>query len=306
MRFNRLDLNQLVALDALLSERSVSRAAARIFLSQSAMSNSLTRLREYFEDELLIPAGRKMIITPLGLRLLPEVREILVRIYAVTQLRETVDASTLDREFTLIVSDYASAVFMPLVLRLASIEAPNVKMHIKPLDNTWRDQLERGEVDVVIVPDSFKHDGHPSERLFEDRYCCVVWKETPELQGQLTLDDYYRLGHVVAQLNDGRTTLFDQWFLEQYGQVRRVEVKAPYFSLLPAFVVGTHRIATVHYHVAKLFEKTLPIDIYSVPVDVPSFVENIQYHKNFGADPATSWFRGLLHQAAQQLMSKSD
>jgi DNA-binding transcriptional LysR family regulator len=302
MRFNRLDLNQLVALDALLSEQSVSRAAERIFLSQSAMSNSLTRLREYYEDELLIPVGRKMIITPLGQRLLPEVRELLVKIYAVTQLRETLDISKLDRELTLIVSDYASAVFMPLVLRLASIEAPGIKIHIKQLDNTWREQLERGEVDVVIIPDSFKHDGHPSERLFEDKYCCVVWKENPELHGKLTLDDYHRLGHVVAQISEGRTTLFDQWFLEQYGQVRRVEVKAPYFSLLPVLVAGTSRIATVHYQLAKLFQRMLPIDIYEIPFDVPNFVENIQYHKHFGADPVTSWFRNLLHQVAKELM----
>lgn len=305
MRFNRLDLNQLVALDALLSEQSVSRAAERIFLSQSAMSNSLTRLREYYEDELLIPVGRKMIITPLGLRLLPEVRELLVKIHAVTQIRETLDISKVDRELTLIVSDYASAVFMPQVLSLASQEAPGIRIHIKQLDNTWRDQLERGEVDVVIIPDSFKHEGHPAEQLFKDRYCCIVWKDNPELKEGLTLDDYYRLGHVVAQISEGRTTLFDQWFLEQYGQVRKVEVKAPYFSLLPALVAGTPRVATVHYQLAKLYEKMLPIDIYDLPLDVPDFVETIQYHKHFASDPVTSWFRDLLHKVAIQLMDNA-
>ena len=302
MRFNRLDLNQLVALDALLSEQSVSKAAERIFLSQSAMSNSLTRLREYYEDELLIPVGRKMVITPLGQRLLPEVRELLVKIHAVTQLRETLDISKLDRELTLIVSDYASAVFMPLVLQRVSIKAPGVKINIKQLDNTWREQLERGEVDVVIIPDSFKHADHPSERLFEDKYCCVVWRENPILQGALTLDDYYRLGHVVAQISEGRTTLFDQWFLEQYGQIRRVEVKAPYFSLLPSLVVGTKRVATVHYQLAKLFERMLPIDIHAIPFEVPGFVETVQYHKHFGSDPVTLWFRGLLHEVATELL----
>ncbi|MDT4834539.1 Nodulation protein D 2 [compost metagenome] len=190
---------------------------------------------------------------------------------------------------------------MPHVLSLASKEAPGLRIQMKPLDSTWSDQLDRGEVDIVIIPDSFMNPNHPSERLFEDRYCCVAWKENSEISESLTIHEYHKLGHVIAQISEGRTTLFDQWFLERYGQVRRVEVTSPYFSLLPALIVGTNRIATVHYQLAKIFEHTLPISIYEVPFDVPPFIETVQYHKHFESDPVSTWFRGLLHKVASNL-----
>ncbi|MDZ5433265.1 LysR family transcriptional regulator [Pseudomonas fluorescens] len=304
MRFNRLDLNQLVALDALLREKSVSKAAEHVFLSQSAMSNSLTRLREYFQDELLVPAGRKMVITSLGERLAPEVQSILIRIQAVTQLRENFDIYTSTIEISLIVSDYICSTFMPAVVKAVALEAPHVKIRMTLLNGTYLEKLDRGEVDFLIVPDHFSHKSHPTEPLFEDRFCCVAWNENTELQGKVTFEDYQKLGHVVTQIGDGRTTLFEDWFLEKHGDVRRIEIVCPYFSLLPSLVVGTNRIATVHYQLAHLYRTTFPIAIYDLPVETPVFRELIQYHKSFESDQVSVWFRDLLRRVASTITER--
>jgi len=304
MRFNRLDLNQLVALDALLREKSVSKAAERIFLSQSAMSNSLMRLREYFQDELLVPAGRRMVITSLGERLAPEVQSILIKIQAVIQIRDNFDISSSTIEISLIVSDYISSTFMPAVVRAVAAEAPNVKIRMSQLSGSYLEQLDRGEVDFLIIPEHFSHQSHPTEPLFEDRFCCVAWDKNTELKGEVTFDDYQKLGHVVTQIGEGRTTLFEDWFLEKHGDIRRIEVVCPYFSLLPSLVVGTNRIATVHYQLANLYRSMLPISIYDLPVETPAFRELIQYHKSFEADQVSVWFRGLLRRVANQVVEQ--
>jgi DNA-binding transcriptional LysR family regulator len=303
MRFNRLDLNQLVALDALLREKSVSKAAERIYLSQSAMSNSLTRLREYFQDELLVPTGRKMVITSLGERLAPEVKSILISIQKVTQIRETFDISEVDAEVSIIVSDYVSSVFMPAVVRAVALEAPNVRIRMSILNGSYLDRLDRGEVDFVIAPENFTHPAQPTEFLFQDRFCCVAWDQNAAIKAGVKFEDYQKLGHVVTQIEEGRTALFEDWFLAKYGKVRRIEVICLYFSLLPSLVVGTNRIATVHHELAKLYQSTFPIAIHELPVEMPIFREYIQYHKSFGSDQVSLWFRDLLHRVAAQMNS---
>src|SRR5262245_4933192 len=112
MRFNRLDLNLLVALDALLAEQNITRAAERLHLSQSAVSGALARLREHFQDELLVQVGRRMTRTPLAESLAQPVREILAQVQATVERRPGFDPSTSDRQFSIMVSDYVTTVLM--------------------------------------------------------------------------------------------------------------------------------------------------------------------------------------------------
>ena len=127
MRFNKLDLNQLVVLDALLSERSVTRAAQRLFLSQSATSSAMARLREYFDDELLVQVGKAMVLTPRAEGLRRPVREVLRQIQAITNDSPEFDPATSDRKIVVETSDYVISVFLGEVLRRASVEAPHMK-----------------------------------------------------------------------------------------------------------------------------------------------------------------------------------
>ena len=123
MRFNKLDLNQLVVLDTLLDERSVTRAAQRLFLSQSATSSAMARLREYFDDELLVQVGKAMVLTPRAEGLRRPVREVLRQIQAITNDSPEFDPATSDRKIVVETSDYVISVFLGEVLRRASVES---------------------------------------------------------------------------------------------------------------------------------------------------------------------------------------
>ena len=178
MRFNKLDLNLLVALDALLTERNITRAAERVHLSQSAMSNALSRLREYFEDDLLVQVGRKMEPTPRAQTLQEAVRDVLLRIDTSIAAVPQFDGSSSDREFILFVSDYTMAVFMPHALALAARQRSTVRFKLLPQVASPARSLERGEADLLIIPKAYCSTDHPAEVVFEEEHVCVVWSES--------------------------------------------------------------------------------------------------------------------------------
>ncbi|WP_244404050.1 LysR family transcriptional regulator [Pelagibacterium halotolerans] len=175
MRFKKLDLNLLVALDHMLADRSVSIAADKMHMSQSAMSNALTRLRTYFDDPLLVQVGRRMELTPRAEAMRGPVRDILVRLEATIETAPDFHPRESNREFTILLSDYTQSVFIPEVLALARNEAPGVRFRLQPQTAHPYSLLERGEVDVLVAPEQFCSPEHPAEQIYSDRYVCVVW-----------------------------------------------------------------------------------------------------------------------------------
>ena len=145
MRFNRLDLNLLVALDALLVERSITKAAERLNLSPSATSNALSRLREYFDDELLVQVGRRMEPTPRAQGLQDAVRDVLVRVDSAIAIQPNFDPATSDRVFRIFVSDYTQMVLLPHVLTLADAARCTARFEFLPQVSNPVSELERGE-----------------------------------------------------------------------------------------------------------------------------------------------------------------
>ena len=166
LRFKQLDLNLLVALDALLQERNISRAAEKVHLSQPAMSNALARLREYFGDELLTPMGRQMVLTPRAESLQQPVREILLRVDSDVVAPAVFDPATSIRSFSMLVSDFTTTVFMPPLLRALYARAPGVQIHLRPQARTPHELLEEGEADFLIIPMQYVSSLHPCVPLF--------------------------------------------------------------------------------------------------------------------------------------------
>ena len=171
MRFNRLDLNLLVALDALLTERNISRAAEKVYLSQSTMSHALGRLREHFKDDLLVQVGRKMELTPRAETLKDPIRDVLVRISITVDTPLEFDPSKSDREFVLHVSDYSMEVLLPHVFALAESQGSKVTFRLLPQAGPVGTRaLERGEVDVLLIPESYCSPAHPPEAIFREDF----------------------------------------------------------------------------------------------------------------------------------------
>lgn len=297
MRFNKLNLNLLVALDALLTEQNISRAAEQVHLSQAAMSNALARLREYFDDELLVQVGRKMELTARAEGLKDPVRDILVRIDATVAAQPDFLPRQSDRVFRLLVSDYTTLTLMPHLLRLAYCQAPGVRFELRPQVAYPERALERGEVDLLIIPKDYCSAEHPAEIVFEETFCCVLWDQSPLATGELTAERYMRAGHIVVQPGDEHSAL-EQWFMHKLGIVRRVETTTFSFVAPAHLLIGTDRIATMHQRLAALAIRSLPITTRPVPVPIPRMEQSMQWHKHRSADLGLRWLRTLIKEAA--------
>jgi DNA-binding transcriptional LysR family regulator len=302
MELHLFDLNLLVALDALLTERNVTRAGGRLNLSQSAMSGALARLRHYFRDELLVPVGRQMALTPVAETLVEPVRDILVRIRGTLGSKPQFEPLTATRHISLAVSDYVADILMADVLRRARLEAPYITFELRGVGRRATEDLESGELDFLISPDGYVSPSHPTEILFEDTYTCVAWAGNESIGSSLTLEEYLNAGHVVVNVAGGEAPgNYDEQFLRRSSFKRRVEVSVPTFSLAPHLVVGTGRLTTLTTRLAVKCAERLPLKLLPMPVAMPPMMEMLQWHRVHDYDPASQWFRRLLKEAVSDL-----
>jgi DNA-binding transcriptional LysR family regulator len=298
VNLNRLDLNLLVALDALLAERSITHAAERLNLSPSATSGALARLRVFFEDELLTQVGRRMVPTPLGETLAGRVRDCLLHVQATVDLRPQFDPACSKRNFKLMMSDYVSTVLMPTVLQRLQREAPGVTIELVGNENEPWEALNRGEIDFLVLPQHFIRPEHPAEVLFEDEYVCVCWSGNTQAAEPISIEQCLSLGHVVARIGTLRPPTIDAWFFERFGHARRVEVIATNFNCVPHLLVGTNRLSFMHRRLALAYSSALPLKILPSPVEMPRLVEMIQWHSYRDRDPGRVWLFEVLRSSA--------
>lgn len=305
MRFNKLDLNLLVALDALLTARSITRAAERMHMSQSAMSNALGRLRSYFDDELLVQVGRHLELTPRAEVLRDAVRDVLMRIDTSIAAQPQFDCTKSDREFRLCISDYTMQVLIPRVLATAARQRSTVRFNILPQVRNPAQALERGDADLLVIPKAYCSAEHPAEVLFTDEFSCVVWNESSHARQGLSFERYAEAGHVVMQPVGTDQPAFESWFVQRYGLSRRIEVTTYGFAALPYLVVGTDLVATVHSLLAHAVAGALPVALLTPPLPMPPFEQAMQWHKYRSLDPGLQWLRRLMQEAAKTLPASS-
>jgi DNA-binding transcriptional LysR family regulator len=299
VRINRLDLNQLACLDALLASRSVTRAAQHVHLSQPAVSAALARLRDYFGDPLLVPAGRGLDLTPFAVTLQQPVRDLLLQAQALTRRRPELDPARIERDITIVASDYVQTVLLDALFRRAEREAPGMRFEVRSIGGYLAAELDQGDVDLVVSLASGVSASHPSEPLFRDTFSCVAWEGNPALGRTLTRDLYLRLGHVTVVLGRGRTPTLDQLALDAQGLMRRTEVRVPSFTLVAGCLVGTSRIATLQTQLARRLARLWPLRILRCPIEVDEIVTAVQWHRHQSHDPAIAWVRRSLHAVAR-------
>ncbi len=296
LRYRRIDLNLLAALDVLLAERNVTRAAAAMNLTQSSMSGILARLREVFGDPLLVQVGRQLQLTPLAASLQQPTQEALMRIDALLLTRPQFDPATATRRFLVSASDYVVSAFLRDALQAVHHEAPGLTFDIVPTAEA--NGLDSGELDFVVVPAHMVSDQHPQAPLFDDGYTVVAWSGNTRIGERLTLQTYQQLGHVVFRGGRGPLPWFEQWYRNEHGDTRRVEVQVHSFSLLPDLVVGTERIATVQTRLAQRLAPLLPLRLLPLPMAAPRLAEVLQWSRLHDADPATLWLRDKMQALA--------
>jgi len=312
MQLNRFDLNLLIALDALLHEKNVTRAAERVFVSQPAMSAALQKLREFFDDQLLVRVGRDMQLTPRGLSLVGPVREALLQVQATLGTQPTFDPGTVQRTFTLIVSADALLRVMPTVFQRLSREAPGIRCHIEHFSETTLSRLEYGDADLFIGLNSLRLFGlreFPESLRIVDlrpvRWLCAVAHDHPTVGETITEAQYLALPHVFGWPNSHTVPLEEL--------VRRLlsadlDVRATTQGLLeiPFMLAGTQLVATLPEDLARTLAKLAPIRLLPVPFATPDTHEVIIWHKRNEPDPGHAWLREVLINAATSSGSSRD
>lgn len=302
MRFKGLDLNLLQALDLLLEENHVSRAADRMHVTQPAMSGALTRLRQYFGDPLLLQHGKRMIPTPHALRLRPKLKQVLGEIDTLIAQLSQFDPSTADRRFLIGTSDYViTVIFAQLIPKLAKI-APHISFEFIQPSEAMTTQFENGELDVAIIPEYFASRSHPFERLYDENHVVVGWSENPVLsEGVISKEDFYSAGHVVVELGRVRPTSFSESHLQRDHEARRIEIRVHSFLAAPEMVVGTNRLTVMHERLARLFEKRIDIKSVPMPFELPPMTQLLMHHETRSEDPSIQWLCERIRQAVQPL-----
>jgi LysR family transcriptional regulator, nod-box dependent transcriptional activator len=298
IRFHQLDLNLLVALDALLAEGNITAAARRLNLSQSATSGILSRLRDYFGDDLLVQHGRHMTPSPLALELGARVRDVLQTVHSTIINRTAFDHATSHRHFRICASDFVRTVLLARVARQLEREAPNITVEISNLEEDPGAKLHRGEIDILIMPEYLFDNEHPKVNLFESEHACIVWAGNAQVRDGLSFERFMQLGHVVIRFGKTLTPGFEEWFIRKYGHTRRIELITDDFNSVPQFICGTSRVATVHRRLASFYARHLELQVLPPPFEIPALTEGMQWHKHLDGDPGHRWLRSLIGRIA--------
>jgi DNA-binding transcriptional LysR family regulator len=291
MNLKNADLNLLIALDALLTERNVTRAAQRLSLGQPATSAALRRLRRMFGDPLLVRRGRVMELTPLAQALIGPVHEVLREIDGLLSVRPEFNPGCDERSFSVMASDYVALVLLrPLLARLGTI-APNVRVSLLPITMPFRSMLGRGETDLVLFPVEVDPDlrGFPHRPLFTDRYVCTVWNQHPEVGDEITLDMLSRLPYLSYTHVQLASSVETQ--LDAAGVERRQEVSTGSFVVSPLMQRGTRLVALLHERLARALQEAAELRILEPPLPLKPITEVMFWHARSEDDPAHRWLR---------------
>jgi DNA-binding transcriptional LysR family regulator len=297
-----IDLNLLVALDALLAERNVTRAGQRLSLSQPAMSAALARLRRLLDDPLLVRCGRVLEPTPFAESLADPVRDILFRVEHALAHRLRFDPASDTRTFSVVASDYATVILLrPLFEHLADL-APKVRVAVAPFSPDFEDELRRDQADLLVVPREVaggKLADFPNETLFTDRFVCAVWREHPGVGKTITVEQLSELPYLTY--GAGTLSSFVDVQLDALGIERQVEVTTQSFVIAPFLLRGTRFFTMVQERLAREVAEAAEIRLLEPPVGLRPITEVMFWHPRHTSDPAHLWLRGHLGRLAAGL-----
>ena len=292
MRLSSIDLNLLVALDALLTERNVTRAAKRVGMTQPGMSNALHRLRRLFDDELLVRSGRTFLLSPQGEALVAPIAEILAQIQDTLESRASFDPARDECHLSISASDYATLVLIGPLVRTLSVEAPGITVDVTPRSADVPGLLEGGKVDFVIEPLQLMNGVRfPRKRLLHDHWLSAVWAGNSEVGSRMTKETFLALGHLIYSIGSDHQLALPDQFLRASGINRKIEYSVESFLLAPFLLKGTNLTALIPARTRPAIEQSGDIKFVPPPYPVPDITEYLWWHPRRTTDAAHTWFR---------------
>jgi DNA-binding transcriptional LysR family regulator len=296
MKLHQLDLNLLLAFDALMTQRNVTRAAQQCFISQPAMSHALNRLRQFFEDPLLVRSATGMQPTGRALALHQAVRQALELLEQELGREDSFVPATSNRRFVISTTDYVECVLIPPLIRRLQTEAPGVRIEIEILRDRLPEQaLANGEVDLVLgfdeymqVPGSLR-----TETWLTEPLAGVVAREHPRVGENITLAQLTELPHVFHSPLGTRDSIVDTWLASQ-NLKRSISVNSQSYMSAAAIVSQSDHLLVLPNRVAEMLAEALPLKRVRLPADLPAYHLNCVWHPLHDRQPALQWLRGLL------------
>ena len=304
MDLTRIDLNLLVALDALLAERHVSRAAARVGLSQPGMSSALARLRRLTGDPLLVREGSSLVPTARAEALAEPVREALALVERALEDRPAFDPASDECMIRVSCSDYSAMLLIAPLMRRLTAEAPGVTIQVQPRSTDPVLGLRRGDTDLVIEPAAIMGEvALPSQHLFEDHWLCCAWTGNARVGDTLSAETFSELGHIVYSMGRGTPVSLADDLIARSGMRRRVEFSVESFFLAPLLLQGTDLIALVLARAVPLLQRMADIKVVEPPLPIPPIAQTMWWSPTRTTDPAHRWVRGRLAAIAEELVT---
>jgi DNA-binding transcriptional LysR family regulator len=304
MNLASVDLNLLVAFEALMAERSVTRAGQRVGLGQPAMSAALSRLRLIFKDELLVRVpGAPMRPTTKGASLCRPVSEVLARVRQVFDAETEFDPSAARAVFRIATSDHPGTLVLPRFLEVLAREAPGIDVRLFALDKRDAfDLVDRNEIDLVIgsfrnIPKRIRR-----QRLYTDGYVCIARRGNPHLgkRGTMTLEAYVAAPHVLVTLAADDRGVVDE-VLAKHDLRRRVAVTVADFHLVPRIVERTDMIGHLPRRIAAELTHAFDLVVLDPPLPLPAWNVDVFWGGVSDAEPGAKWFRARLFEIGREI-----
>ena len=296
MDLRRIDLNLLLVLDVLMRERNVSRAAERMFVTQSAMSHSLNRLRDVFDDPLLVRTSSGMQPTARAFALIGPVRQALDDISRTIEPTASFDPGSSQHGFVIAATDYIECLLVPVLMERIHKLAPGVDItFIQPDEPLAEQLLEEGNIDLAL---GFHEAIAPSPRLrqevlFDDELICLVRKNHRKVKQRLTLKQYLVLEHLLISPAGTAIGLVDEWLAEQ-GLKRRVALVVPHYLTIPSILRNTDYVIALPTRLARQFVSLAPLRMIAGPFKLPRYDTVMVWHPLRDKDPAHCWIRDQI------------
>jgi DNA-binding transcriptional LysR family regulator len=288
-----IDLNLLLALDAILSERSVTRAAEKLGLTQPGMSRALARLREIVDDPILVRTPQGMALTGPAEQMREPVRRAMEAVGRALGKRARFDPASATCCFTIATTDYIELVLLPALLARLSKEAPGVEIEVRPVFGDIHRMLETGDADLVIGIIFEEAASFYRQSLFDDHLVCLLRSDHPLADTELSIEDYLRLSHVLIAPRGKKGGMVDD-VLSSRGLSRRVQLRVPNYIGAPHIVARSDLCLTVASRIASEMLKILPLRQFALPLDVPGFSVAQYWHERHHIDPTHAWLRGVV------------
>lgn len=297
VNWSTFDLNLLIVFDAIMQERSVTRAGQRIGLSQPAMSHALNRLRYMLKDELFIRTPEGMMPTPRAEQIAPPLRHALSEMQLALELEAFVPEES-DRHFSIAVNNYAAVVLAPLLVAAVAAAAPSVRLNLRPsgtLDIV--NLLDRGELDLAIGGFDDQAERFAREPILEDPFVIVMRRHHAAERRELSAEDIAALPHLDISSTGDDTGFIDQW-LARNGLTRRIALQAPFISA-GKLLAQTDMIAAVNRRIAQEIASSNALSIRELPFASPTVRTTMAWHRRLENHPAHRWLRDIVRSSCK-------